>query len=516
MTAWALYLLAVSLLLAGAARAAESALALYRLPVRWVWGLALAASLATPLLFGLAAPPVHTGPSPDALSTLSLAELPIGTVEAASPGLLDRLAPPAAVDRAVGVVWGISACVALLVLALWFLAIAVAPYRWPRRRVDDEDVRIAPAAGPAVFGLLRPSIVVPEWLLGCPSEVRRLALLHEREHVSARDPALLAMGAMLTALTPWNPVSWWMLVRLRAAVELDCDRRVLRRGASVHAYGAMLLGIAGRTASPHLAVALVEPAVLLERRIRAMTNGNVKRRIVRGIACAGLCAAAVLVACTMDGPTEPSPAEEAAALAAPAEASPETETATGRYFEALDRMGRVVALLREELRDGGRAGNATFEVLIPTRAEAELEAVESKTRAVVREILEAQTIARGEVGEVEKSHVDRERVLEAARGALEKVHVDVGEIDEIRGVELRAVEVSELPAKKTRIRLRPARTLEPDAPLVFIDGVKATEAEMEALVPGGIDRIEVMKGAAAARLYGEAAGKGVIRIMTKK
>ena len=520
MTAWALYLFAVSVLLAGAARAAESALSLYRLPVRWLWGLALAASLATPLVFGLADSPAHTVPASDALAAPTLAELPIGMGEAALPGLLDRLAAPAAVDRAVGVVWGISAGVALLMLVAWFLAVAVAPYRWPRRRVDDEDVRIAPAAGPAVFGLLRPSIVVPEWLLDCPSEVRRLALLHEREHVAARDPALLALGAMLTALTPWNPVSWWMLLRLRAAVELDCDRRVLRRGASVHAYGAMLLGIAGRTASPHLAVALVEPAVLLERRIRAMTNGDGKRRIGRGIACMALCAAAVLVACTMDGPTEPSPAEEVAAMAAPAAAAAERETAKGRYFEALDRMGRVVALLREELRDGGRAGEATFEVLVPAyeaRADGD---VAKRTEAVIREIIDAQERAKVRIRPApdDEGRVLREQVVIAAKEALRDVRIDVSAVEDVRPVQVEALK-GLLPngeAGPMRAKLRATALWSEDGPLVYVDGVRATAAVADALVPGDIDRIEVIKGAAAERMYGEAASKGVIRITTKK
>ncbi len=63
--------------------------------------------------------------------------------------------------------------------------------------------------------------------------------------------------------------------------------------------------------------------------------------------------------------------------------------------------------------------------------------------------------------------------------------------------------VTFVPAKKT-----------PDV-LIFVDGVKATEEAMK-MSPDRIERIEVIKGAAAEKLYGPEGAKGVIRITTKK
>ena len=74
--------------------------------------------------------------------------------------------------------------------------------------------------------------VKARWLLRRAPDEQRIVLAHEAEHVRARDPLLLAAGCAGVALLPWHPVSWWLLARLRLAVELDCDRRVLRRGVA--------------------------------------------------------------------------------------------------------------------------------------------------------------------------------------------------------------------------------------------------------------------------------------------
>ena len=53
-------------------------------------------------------------------------------------------------------------------------------------------------------------------------------------------------------------------------------------------------------------------------------------------------------------------------------------------------------------------------------------------------------------------------------------------------------------------------------PLIFVDGVEleAGRAALSSLNPDDIDRIEVIKGEAAAELYGERAENGVIKIFT--
>jgi hypothetical protein len=79
---------------------------------------------------------------------------------------------------------------------------------------------------------------------------------------------------------PWHVALWYAVRRLRRALELDCDARVLRRESNVERYGHLLLrcarsgGLAGSFTSW-----LRGPAGTLELRIRAMTAPPPARRL---------------------------------------------------------------------------------------------------------------------------------------------------------------------------------------------------------------------------------------------
>ena len=70
---------------------------------------------------------------------------------------------------------------------------------------------------------------------------------------------------------------------------------------------------------------------------------------------------------------------------------------------------------------------------------------------------------------------------------------------------------------ETRLRLIPSH--QPDAapePLIYVDGVRMhSRAYLEDIDPNTIDRIEIVKGAAAMQLFGPDAAGGVIQIYLK-
>src|SRR3954468_12275737 len=113
-----------------------------------------------------------------------------------------------------------------------------------------------------------------------------LVLRHEEEHRAARDPYLLFASAIAVALMPWNLALWLQAKRLRLAIEMDCDARVLRAHPSPERYGMLMLTIAQRrSVAPTLfAPMLSEPTTNLERRILAMrsTTRHVARATVYG------------------------------------------------------------------------------------------------------------------------------------------------------------------------------------------------------------------------------------------
>src|SRR5690606_9967523 len=102
-------------------------------------------------------------------------------------------------------------------------------------------------------------------------ETQALILDHEQRHLNARDPLLWGVSMLLVALVPWNLPLWWQLRRLRLAMELDCDARVLSGGAEPLRYGQVLLAVTRQATSvPMGALTMSEPVSALERRIRLL------------------------------------------------------------------------------------------------------------------------------------------------------------------------------------------------------------------------------------------------------
>jgi hypothetical protein len=147
------------------------------------------------------------------------------------------------------------------------------------RTVVGVRVAVTPNTGPLVVGVIRPEIILPAWVLELDRSEQQLVIAHEQEHVRGRDPALLAFAAVAVAVAPWNPLLWYILRRLREAVELDCDRRVLGVHPDARAYAGLLLSVASRSQTNLLPVAGLATSVSsLEQRFRFMTMNPTSHR----------------------------------------------------------------------------------------------------------------------------------------------------------------------------------------------------------------------------------------------
>jgi bla regulator protein blaR1 len=207
-------------------------------------------------------------------------------------------------------------------------------------------VLVSRADGPATWGVWRTHVVVPFWVLELGVRARRMIMLHEQEHRRAGDVRLLLAGALLVAAVPWNPVAWWQLGRMHRALELDCDARVLRRTRDRAAYGRVLLeaGARSRAGHPLLAgFALRRP--LLERRIEALFP----TRPGRGWpALAGIAAViALVVACAVPAPTEPSGADDVSTYRFTPSAA-DANTVRPRVVGSAGRFGAVATMRQGE------------------------------------------------------------------------------------------------------------------------------------------------------------------------
>jgi beta-lactamase regulating signal transducer with metallopeptidase domain len=180
--------------------------------------------------------------------------------------------------------WIASSAVLILIFAGAMLRLRRQSARWHATDLGPCRALVAPGAGPAVIGFARPRIVIPTWALSLDQSAQRLLLRHEMEHIEARDPRmLLAAGALLVGL-PWNAALWWMLGRLRLAIEIDCDARVVRKLGAAHDYGLLLLAVGARqTVALPFAAPLTEAHPNLERRITAMTTPRPRRPLLASL-----------------------------------------------------------------------------------------------------------------------------------------------------------------------------------------------------------------------------------------
>src|SRR5215831_19130911 len=276
MLTWMLYVLVITLLLSGAALAAEYAARLRRARTRWIWALTIVASLGIPVLIAsvsIQAPSLLTPTVARRVTALreltSVQVVPLTWVHEHTRDVVATHSENQLLQRT----W-IAVSVALLAaLAVNGAYVSWCKRRWKMGTVAGLRVYIAPEVGPAVVGLLRPRIVVPEWLLEAAPSRQAMALPHEQQHLAGHDPQLLTVALCLVVLMPWNLPLWWQLHRLRYAIEVDCDAQVLKSGLDTRLYGEMLLEVSERPSAYIGAVAAMsESRSFLEERITLMVR----------------------------------------------------------------------------------------------------------------------------------------------------------------------------------------------------------------------------------------------------
>jgi TonB-dependent SusC/RagA subfamily outer membrane receptor len=328
---------------------------------------------------------------------------------------------------------------------------------------------------------------VPRWLFGVDAQEQRLILAHEAEHRRARDPLLLAGGWLAIVLVPWHPAVWWMASRLRLATEMDCDARVLRRGAEPLEYGSLLITIAGRCAGIRVGVsALADSQSHLERRLVAMIPETRSFPRARGLVLGALALTAVLAACEASMPT------------------------------AADVKQMDVASLEKNAQKVGFDGLGNADYFIngkPATAEEvhalgpeKIASINVIKKALVKDGVPQDAGGKAQVRIVTKAApdgtdgVDMKTIRDGRTGPIEGEHIVVKKLEGATGESTEDVVVT---SDKVR-------------PLFLIDGVVADEAAMRALGPDRIESINVLKGESAEKLYGARGANGVIQITTKK
>jgi TonB family protein len=350
---WMVYTLLVTALLTIAGLALERAALVLRIPARFIWLGSLIASVLWPI--GNAVQRLMAPAKPVLLMPFTIS-LEATRVIANGPSGADRAL---FLDRTLIALWALVSAILLVRLAQAIIALQRTRSQWRAANVDGTQVRLSPNVGPAVVGLRSMDVVLPEWIMSLDAPLRALVLRHEEEHRTARDPFLLLIAAIAAAIMPWNLALWLQARRLRLAIEVDCDARVLRAHPTPERYGLLMLTIAQRraVAPPMFAPMLSEPTSQLERRIIAMRTTT--RRLARVTAAVGttIAAGVLLFACALqsDNPAAPNPL-----MPRP------TRVSDGQTFFEF-QVERPVSLLAENARprypDKLRTANVEGEVL---------------------------------------------------------------------------------------------------------------------------------------------------------
>ena len=269
---------------------------------------------------------------------------------------------------------------------------------------------------PAVFGFLRPVVILPihsrTWL-----EDRLTAVLqHELIHVIRLDWPVRVAARFTVAIYWFNPLAWWAKRRLDLEQEMACDEEVLSLGSHALTYACHLLGIA-RTAvyRPALAVAGLEMARRshLEERIMRILNRSKHRKVgLAVILPAALLTAALVPAIAAVQPTEPGPRKASPELRAALTEMEEVEKRMEPYLERISESEFELQPILDQIED--------IEIDINHEAMAQIEAEMAPILA-----------------EIEAMHIDMEPMhvqLEAMHESLEnmKLHIEDGTLEQIQ------------------------------------------------------------------------------------
>lgn len=139
---------------------------------------------------------------------------------------------------------------------------------------------------PWAWGVLRPTIVLPQQFGEWTEADRRNALVHELAHVRRLDALWLTLARFVAVLYWLQPLAWVAVRRMRREAEHACDDRVVLSGADESAYAAQLLGIARAVYSDAQARSYV-PAMactsLVSYRIHSILDPRMRRASVTRI-----------------------------------------------------------------------------------------------------------------------------------------------------------------------------------------------------------------------------------------
>ncbi len=127
--------------------------------------------------------------------------------------------------------------------------------------------------GPAVTGILRPTILLPKQFMdSCSSHELKMAITHELEHIRRYDTLWLLLAQVALIVHWYNPLAYWLRKRLQEQAEIAVDAATLHKlgTGKVNEYAEVLFKVASRNAAPAHLVAMARNSSSFRRRVEEL------------------------------------------------------------------------------------------------------------------------------------------------------------------------------------------------------------------------------------------------------
>jgi TonB family protein len=204
-----------------------------------------------------------------------------------------------------------------------------------------------PSGMPMTFGVLRPTVLLPQEARAWSDERRRVVLLHELAHVLRGDAVTHLLARTALVLHWWNPLAWTMWREFLKERERATDDLVLGTGATASNYAGHLLEIA-RTMQMRPASAAAGVAMARRSQLEGRLLAILDRRTARGQQGRAATVGAVVLAIAIIAPLAAVRAQSQAEQSAPPEVEATILAANAqKNHEILDQAAVTYEQLRK-------------------------------------------------------------------------------------------------------------------------------------------------------------------------
>lgn len=198
MLPWMIYAVLTSLFIGIAAVIGTHAARQRQRPTRWIWLTAMMLSTLLPFAIAFVSIQVpqtfRTATQPGLVALRDATSIAMPAVMFDLGNMEEDQGSSHAIDISAGRIWLTLSASLFMLLAVTAGLLQRRKHRWEKGSLCGTDVRFSQNVGPAVIGVLRPTIVVPKWLTQAPVAQQQHVVAHESAHLRAGDPHILALA----------------------------------------------------------------------------------------------------------------------------------------------------------------------------------------------------------------------------------------------------------------------------------------------------------------------------------